>query len=247
MFYSLQEVILFRDMKISSLSIFFPAYNDSQSIPKLIKTANSVAREIASDYEIIVINDGSKDNTEDVVEELKKKYKKLRVIHHSKNLGYGAALASGLSNSKKEWIFYTDGDGQYDPKELFLLLKSLNSGIDVVNGYKLRRSDNLVRKILGNFYNFYLRLLYPIPVSDIDCDFRLIRGSKIKNVELSSNGGSVCLELILKLQKNGARFAEVGVHHYRREHGHSQFFNIKNILKMVYENFNFYFKYYFSP
>lgn len=232
-------------MKIKSLSIFFPAYNDSQSIPRLIQTANSVAGDITNDYEILVINDGSKDDTKNILEKLQKKYNNLKVINHSKNLGYGAALASGFKNSKKEWIFYTDGDGQYDPKELLLLLKNINPDIDVVNGYKLIRSDNFVRKILGQLYNFFLHLLYPIPISDIDCDFRLIRRSKIKNVKLDSSGGSVCLELILKLQKNGARFAEVGVNHYEREYGHSQIFNIKNILKMVFENFNFYLKYYF--
>lgn len=241
----LQGVISFHDMKIKSLSIFFPAYNDSKSIPRLINTANLVAKDITNDYEILVINDGSKDDTKNILEKLQKRYKKLKVIHHSKNLGYGAALYSGFKYSNKEWIFYTDGDGQYDPKELLLLLKNRNSDIDVVNGYKLRRSDNFVRKILGHLYNFFLHLFYPIPISDIDCDFRLIRRSKIKNIKLNSSGGSVCLELILRLQENGSRFAEVGVHHYKREHGHSEIFNLKNILKMFFENFTFYFKYHF--
>lgn len=232
-------------MKIKSLSIFFPAYNDSKSIPRLIDTANLVAKDITDDYEVLVINDGSKDDTKNILEKLQKRYRNLKVIHHSKNLGYGAALASGFRNSKKEWIFYTDGDGQYDPKELLFLLKNRKSDIDVVNGYKLRRSDNFVRKILGYLYNFFIHLLYPIPISDIDCDFRLIRGSKIKNVKLNSRGGSICLELVLKLQKNGARFAEVGVHHYEREHGHSQIFNIKNIFRMFFDNCIFYFQYHF--
>jgi len=232
-------------MRIKSLSIFFPAYNDSKSIPRLIDAANLVSKDITNDYEILVINDGSEDDTRNILEKLEKRYKKLKVINHSRNLGYGSALASGFRNSKKEWIFYTDGDGQYDPKELLLLLNKMNPNIDVVNGYKLRRSDNFVRKILGHLYNFFLHLLYPIPISDIDCDFRLIRGSKIKKIKLNSSGGSICLELILKLQKNGARFAEVGVHHYKRKYGHSQIFNIKNILKMVFENCSFNFKYHF--
>lgn len=232
-------------MEIKSLSIFFPVYNDSKSILKLIDKANSVAGDITKDYEIIVINDGSKDNTKDVLEQLQKRYKKLKVAHHSKNLGYGAALYSGFKNSKKEWIFYTDGDGQYDPQELMRLVKKTNMQVDVVNGYKLNRADNMVRKILGGIYSLILHTLYKIPVSDIDCDFRLIRRSKIKNIRLNNSGGSVCLELILKLQKNGARFAEVGVHHYKREYGHSQIFNIKNILKMVTENLTFYFRHHF--
>lgn len=232
-------------MKIKSLSIFFPAYNDSKNIPRLINTADFVAKDITNDYEILVINDGSKDDTKNILEKLQKKYKKLKVIHHSKNLGYGTALSSGFRNSKKEWIFYTDGDGQYDPKELLLLLKNISADVDVANGYKLRRSDNFARKILGHLYNFSLHILYPIPISDIDCDFRLIRRSKINNIKLNSSGGSICLELILKLQKNGAKFTEVGVHHYKRKYGHSHFFNLKNILKIVFENFNFYLKYYF--
>lgn len=232
-------------MNVKSLSIFFPAYNDSQSIPKLIDKANSVAGDITKDYEIIVINDGSKDNTSNILEQLQKRYKKLKVVHHSKNLGYGAALYTGFKNSKKEWIFYTDGDGQYDPEELLLLLKNLSSDIDVVNGYQLMRSDNFIRKILGSLYNFFLHKFYPIPISDIDCDFRLIRRSKIKDIKFNNSGGSICLELILKLQKNGARFSEVPVHHYMRKYGHSEIFNIKNILKMVLEHLIFYFKYHF--
>lgn len=230
-------------MKIQSLSIFFPTYNDSKSIPRLIVESILVAKNITNDYEIIVIDDGSKDDTENILGKLQKRYKKLKVVHHSKNLGYGAALASGFGNSKKEWIFYTDGDGQYDPKELLLLTNKVNSYLDVVNGFKLKRSDSSVRKILGYFYNFFLHLLYPIPISDIDCDFRLIRRSKIRNIKLTTSGGTVCLELILKLQKNKARFAEVGVNHFARKYGHSQFFNLKNIFKMLIDNFAFYVQY----
>ncbi|MEK7518062.1 MAG: glycosyltransferase family 2 protein [Patescibacteria group bacterium] len=231
--------------KLNSLSIFFPTLNDAKILPHLVRKAYLVAPKAAHSFEIIVVNDGSTDETDKTLTILKKKYKNLKVINHKKNLGYGGALISGFRHAKKEWVFYTDGDGQYDPKDLLLLLKNRNPNIDVVNGYKLKRSDNFVRKILGNFYNSFLRLLYPIPILDIDCDFRLIRRSKMKNIKLNSSGGSICLELVLKLQANGARFVNVGVHHYKRKHGHSQMFNVKNILKMVFENFTFYFKYYF--
>ncbi|MEK7533814.1 MAG: glycosyltransferase family 2 protein [Patescibacteria group bacterium] len=230
-------------MKIKSLSIFFPAYNDAKSIEELINKANMVAQKITKDYEIIVINDGSKDHTKNILEKLQKTYKKLKVIHHSENLGYGAALSAGFKNSNKEWIFYTDGDGQYDPKDLSLLIKNINPNTDVVNGYKLRRADNFIRKILGYLYNSFLHLLYPIPIKDVDCDFRLIRRSKIKDIKLNNSGGSVCLELILKLQENRARFIEVGVHHYERMHGHSEFFNVKNVFNLVIQTCVLYVRY----
>lgn len=229
--------------KVKSLSIFFPVYNDAKSIQWLLQKANSVAKNIANDYEILVINDGSKDNTKSVLELLQSKYKKLKVINHPKNRGYGAALFSGFESSKKEWIFYTDGDGQYDPQELTNLVKRINKQTDVVNGYKLSRADSAMRKFLGGLYNLLIHFLYSIPISDVDCDFRLIRKSKIQNIKLTTSGGTVCLELILKLQRNKARFAEVGVHHYPRKYGHSQFFNIKNIFKMLLDSCAFYLRY----
>ncbi|OGH18079.1 MAG: hypothetical protein A3F31_04040 [Candidatus Levybacteria bacterium RIFCSPHIGHO2_12_FULL_38_12] len=222
--------------KITSLSLFFPVFNDARIIPVLVEKANKTAQEITDDYEIICINDGSTDTTYQVLNHLQENYSRLKIIHHKKNKGYGGALISGFENSTKEWIFYTDGDGQYDPNELTSLVNVLQNGVDVVNGYKLKREDSLIRKIVGNLNNFLVHAFFPIPISDIDCDFRLIRSSLMKKIELTFSSGTICTELILKLQKQGAGFTEVGVHHYKRKFGQSQFFSFIRVIQTIIDN-----------
>lgn len=229
--------------KLKSLSIFFPAFNDAYILPRLVEKAHNVAQRIAERFEVIVVNDGSTDSTKDVLEKLKKKYPSFLVVHHQKNRGYGAALISGFKNVKYEWVFYTDGDGQYSPEELTLLVGALTTGVDVVNGYKLKRADNVFRKLIGGLYNWLVHQLYVLPIGDVDCDFRLIRQSLLKKVNLTSSSGIICLELITKLQRAGAQFAEVGVHHYKRPYGGSKFFTLKSIVKTIYDNIVFFFGY----
>lgn len=202
----------------------------------LIAKADTTGKKLTNDYEILVVNDGSKDDTKEILEHLRKKYTKLRLIHHEKNRGYGGALITGFENAKKEWIFYTDGDGQYDPSELLLLTKVLDTKTDVVNGYKLERGDSFIRKALGRTYNLSHRQIFSLPIADVDCDFRLIKRSVLKKTHLTKMSGSICLELIIELQKVGARFKEVGVHHYPRKHGKSQFFTFPNLTKTFYDN-----------
>lgn len=226
--------------KLSNLSIFFPSLNDAQILPELIKKAIFVAKKVTNDFEVIVINDGSTDNTKEVLKALQKKYPFLKTVHHEKNRGYGGALISGFKNSKKDWVFYTDGDGQYDPEELLLLISKLDEKTDVVNGFKIKRSDEKRRKYLGSAYNNMLHKVYDIPISDIDCDFRLIKNSCLQKINLSSTSGFICLELILKLKKMGARFSEVGVNHYPRKYGKSQFFNFAKLFQTFCDHVIFY-------
>src|SRR5688500_12562646 len=127
------------------LSIFFPAYNDSGTIASLVMTARKSAQRLTSDFEIIVVNDGSSDRTADIANELQQTYPEVRVIHHPVNRGYGGALRSGFSGALKEFVFYTDGDAQYDPAEMEALWPRMGPGVDVVNGYKISRSDPLHR------------------------------------------------------------------------------------------------------
>lgn len=222
--------------KLSSLSVFFPSLNDAKILPYLICRTYGTVSKITKDFEIIVINDGSTDETKEILKVLEKKLSCLKIIHHEKNLGYGAALIAGFQQAKKDWVFYTDGDGQYDPAEIELLMNKLSENIDVVNGFKLGRSDNYLRRIIGSAYNIGMHKLYDLPISDIDCDFRLIRKSLLDDIDLKSSSGNICLELILKLRKKGTRFAETGIHHYPRPFGHSQFFNFRNISKTIFDN-----------
>lgn len=225
---------------LPSLSVFYPAYNDSQSLPSLIRDTYKVLPKITNDYEVIIINDGSKDSTQKVAEGLQKKYKHLLLVNHKKNRGYGGALQTGFKKATKEWIFYTDGDGQYNPQELKKLVQLATDKTTAVNGYKLQRHDSFIRIYIGKIYNIVIHLLYPIPIKDVDCDFRLIHSSLLKKMRLSSTSALICLELILKISQNGATFKQIEVSHIERKYGSSQFFNIKNILQSLREHLSFY-------
>ena len=217
--------------KVSGLTVFFPAYNDGGTIPSMVLTAQIAAREVTDDYEIIVVNDGSQDHTPFVLAELEKHIPQLRVIHHPQNRGYGAALRTGFASASREWIFYTDGDAQYNPMELPLLVEALHDGVDVVNGWKISRNDPFIRVLIGAVYNFGVKLLFGIHLKDVDCDYRLMRRSIFSVIELESPTGSICVEMIKKIQDAGFKFAEVPVSHYHRQYGHSQFFNCRRLLR----------------
>ncbi len=217
--------------KLSSLTIFFPAYDDAKTLPYLICRAYEAAKQVSHSFEILIIDDGSADETRDVIGVMRKKFSELKIISHSKNLGYGAALRTGFEHAKGEYIFYTDGDGQYDPMELISLAGKLTPTVDVVNGYKQRRADPFIRRLLGAFYNRFVHVFYDLPIRDIDCDFRLIRKSLLKPKDLHSVSGKICLELILQLQQSGARFCEVPVHHYPRIGARSKFFTFKHLFR----------------
>ena len=230
------------DKKKHSITAFFPVYNDWGTISSMVLLVDGVLEKIASDYEIILIDDGSNAMTKRVLEELSRKVSRLKVITHYKNKGYGAALKTGIYNSKFDLIFYTDGDAQYNPEELKLLIHELNDGIDIVNGYKISRSDPVYRKILGKLYHNITRLIFGFKIRDVDCDFRLMRKKIFQDMVLEYNSGIICVEMITKITKRGYKFAEVPVHHYYRVSGKSEFFNfarifqvIKNLIKLWYK------------
>jgi len=222
--------------KSLSLSVFFPAYNDAPSLPGLIGKTFAVLERHAGDYEVIVVNDGSYDNTAEVLRQLQQQHgPRLRVVTHPQNSGYGGALRSGFAAATKELVFYTDGDGQYDIGELPKLLEKMQPGVGLVNGYKLERNDPWHRIFIGNVYNRFARFLFRIRIRDVDCDFRLIRRGMLEKIELRSTSGTICVELVRKLELSPFRTEEVGVHHYPREHGSSQFFRLRSLLKTLYQ------------
>jgi len=215
------------------LSVIFPAYNDAGTIPSMVIGARLAARRLADEYEIIVVNDGSRDHTADVLAELESVFPELRVIHHPVNRGYGGALRSGFQAATKELIFYTDGDAQYDPRELERLFAVWEESSDFVNGSKIGRSDPLHRAIIGRVYHWFVRFSFGLRLSDVDCDFRLFRRSIFDKVELTKNSGVICVELMKKVQDNGFRIQEVPVHHFHRVYGRSQFFNFRRVAKTL--------------
>jgi len=221
-------------MKEISLSVFFPAYNDAPSLPGLIGKTFSVLQNHVDDFEVIVVNDGSYDNTAQVLAELQRKHgPRLRVITHPQNRGYGGALQTGFHAATREWVFYTDGDGQYDVGELPSLLAHARDGVGLVNGYKLERHDPWHRVWIGKTYNAFARTLFQIGIRDIDCDYRLIRRSLLEDIQLTSTSGTICVELVRKLELTECRVVEVGVRHYPRLHGRSQFFRIRSLLSTL--------------
>jgi glycosyltransferase involved in cell wall biosynthesis len=228
--------------KSYGVSVFFPAFNDEGSIASLIHEALNVAARITSDYEVIVVNDGSSDGTAAVLDDLASKEPRLQVIHHPHNRGYGGALRSGFENVTKDLIFYTDGDGQYDVREIANLLPLMIEDVDIVTGYKIRRSDNRRRIVLGAIYKFLARRMFGLPIRDVDCDFRLIRREAIQSITLTSTSGVVCTEMVYKLSRAGYRFVETPVHHYPRLHGQSQFFTLRRVAQTGYDFFKLWLK-----
>jgi glycosyltransferase involved in cell wall biosynthesis len=220
----------------ASLSVFFPAYNDAPSLPGLVARTFAVLAAHVADYEVIVVNDGSADATPSVLEALCRQYgPRLRVVTHPQNRGYGGALRSGFEAATREFVFYTDGDGQYDVGELPRLLDLVGADTGLVNGYKLERHDPAHRIWIGRTYNFCARLLFGIGIRDIDCDYRLIRRALLERIHLTSTSGTICVELVRKLEMTGCGVVETGVRHYPRLYGKSQFFRLRSLATTFYE------------
>src|SRR5262245_13747049 len=216
------------------ISAFFPAYNDWGTIASLVVLVSAVLRELTPDWEVIVVNDASPDHTSQILDELQKTNPHLRVVTHEKNRGYGGALRSGFAAATKEYIFYTDGDAQYDVRELKLLWQERGNA-DLVNGFKIARSDPLHRKIVGKLYHRFVKTCFGLRIKDVDCDFRLIKRAVFDRVELKRDSGLICVELVTKIEKNGFTIAQVPVHHYHRLHGRSQFFNFRRVFRVLWE------------
>lgn len=213
--------------------MFFPCYNDKGTIATLVLEAKMVLENITDDFEIIVVEDGSTDGSRELLVELEKEVPQLRVILHEKNNGYGAALQSGFRTATKDLIFYTDGDAQYDVKEIPKLLAKMTANIDIVNGYKIKRSDPFHRIIIGYIYQEVMRFAFWLPIKDPDCDFRIMRRKIFDKVTLTSKTGTICIEMVKKFQQAGFRFAEVGVSHFFRIYGKSQFFNFPRVARTL--------------
>jgi len=213
------------------LSVFFPAYNDGGTVASLVIRAVQVAATLTPDHEVIVVDDGSTDTTAAIAEELARLYPCVRVVHHPVNRGYGGALQTGFASATKDIVFYTDGDAQYDPGEMALLWRRMQPGVDLVNGYKISRSDPLHRVLIGRLYHHTVRWLFGLRVRDVDCDFRMLRRSIFNRVRLEKNSGVICLEMMKKIQDAGFTVVEVPVHHYHRAYGRSQFFNFSRVYR----------------
>lgn len=202
-----------------SISAFFPAYNEEANIGPLCQKTAAALKKVAGKYEVIAVNDGSKDNTAKVVEALHKKDAHIRLVSHKVNAGYGAAVKTGFASAKMDWIFFTDGDGQFDVDEISKLLAHTKDH-DLVVGYRIKRADPPHRLLNAWAWGTLVRNLFGLKgVRDIDCAFKIIRRDVFKKFKLETTGAMISTELLVKSQKNGFRIKEVGVKHYARTAG----------------------------
>ncbi len=221
-------------MGLPSLTIFFPCYNDGGTIATMIIRGMQVAPTVTDDFEILVINDGSQDDSGLILEEMARLYPAhLRVMQEPRPSGYGGVLRKGFAAARKDWIFYTDGDAQYDPRELSALIDHIGDGADMVNGYKIKRHDPIHRVWIGLAYQYFVKLAFGLVIRDVDCDYRLMRRSIFDGISLESKSGTITFEMVKKIQDAGFKINEAPVHHYYRQYGVSQFFNIPRVVRTL--------------
>ena len=225
--------------RLPSISAFFPAYNEERNVPTMVERLTAVLPRIADDYEIIVVNDGSADRTGAVADELATADPHVRAVHHPVNRGYGGALQSGFSASRKAYVFFTDGDGQFDVAEIERLLPFVPE-YDIVVGYRLDRVEGGLRKLNAALWNGLVRLLFRIPVRDVDCAFKLFKREVFDTVRVQAEGAMISTEVLARAVRAGFRVHEIGVHHFERKHGKPTGANPLVIARAFYELFKLY-------
>lgn len=222
-----------------SLSVFFPAYYDEKNIGKVVTSALKVLEELKlKDYEVIIIEDGSPDKTGEVADELSAKHDKVRVIHHKTNMGYGATLKDGFLSAKLDYVFYTDGDNQFDLEELKKFVALLPYS-DIIVGYRKHKQYSLYRKFTSLCYNYLLRLLFDIHYWDIDCAFKIFPTKLFKEIKIESVDAFIDAEIMLEAQRMGYTTSEIGVLHLPRVDGISTGARPSVIFKTIGEVFSY--------
>lgn len=202
---------------ITQLSVFLPSYNEEKNLLFLIGECDRYLKSHLEKYEIIVIDDGSTDETTSVVINLQKKFPKLRLVKHDGNLGYGQAIRTGIKESKYPWIFFMDSDNQFRIEDIQEFLKYDEYDLDI--GYRIKRDDHVKRLIASKVYGAFVKALFGLKVKDIDCAFKLMRKSAVANLGVVSNSFFASTELLVRAKKNGLKIKEIGVHHYPRREG----------------------------
>jgi len=223
--------------KLSSLSIFFPFWNEEDNIERVVIDAIPIAKEIADKWEILLIDDGSTDKTKQIGEELEKKYPQVKLISHHTNRGYGAALKTGFDNARYEYIVFIDGDLQFDFQEVTKFIKKITDA-DIVIGYRKKREDTFFRHVLMFLHKVWGFLFFRLFVKDIDCGFKLFRRSAIEAISpLRSEGAMITTEILAKAKSKKLRIAQVGITHYPRKYGESSGGNLAVIIRAMLETF----------
>jgi glycosyltransferase involved in cell wall biosynthesis len=201
-----------------SISVFFPCYNEQGNVNRTVENALAVLEKIGADYEVIIVNDGSRDATGSIADGIVSENPRVKVVHHPTNLGYGSALQSGFKASTKELVFFTDGDGQFDMNEMPPLLPLMDQ-YDIVTCYRINRQDPLIRKINAWCWTQLVCLLFNMKIRDIDCAFKLFKRGSVDTAKLVSTGALIDAEILARATRKGCKITQVGVHHYPRTAG----------------------------
>lgn len=220
--------------KLKSLSVFFPVYNEEANLEVLIGQALRIIPSLAKKYELLIINDGSTDDSLKLAQKLSKENESIRVISHKFNKGYGEVLKTGIRKSQYEWIFWTDSDLQFDLGELANFVKETNK-YEAVIGYRKKRVEGLKRYFNASLFKLYIDLLFRIHVRDIDCAFKLFKTDLLKKLKLSSGSAFTSAEILYRLKKKNVKFKEVAVTHYPRLYGQATGANFRVIIKACFE------------
>lgn len=221
-------------MRKHQITIFFPCFNEEQNVERVTREALTVASQISDDYEIIIVNDGSRDRTAEIAEQLATQNPQVRVIHHETNKGYGAALQTGFKNASKELVFYTDGDGQFKIEEIKKLLPHIEK-YDIVSGYRINRRDPLYRRINAYMWGALVNTLFKLKVSDVDSAFKLYKRKIFDEITLTAEGAMIDTEILARAKAKGYTITEVGVNHYPRAAGEQTGAKLSVILKAFVE------------
>ena len=232
---------MIKPRSLTSLSIFFPCYNEADNVGSMIEQAVQVGETYGVDYEVIVVDDGSRDRSAELVREWSKKNPRVRLVQHPENRGYGAALKTGIESAKKDLIFLTDGDNQFHLSEIEKLFSKIDS-CDAVVGYRIARQDRAHRRLNGFLWSRMTRFLFGLPVRDIDCAFKLFRRKALEGLNLQSTHLLIHAEILARAKKRGARIEEIGVTHYPRLAGKATATQLGSVLKTFLELFRLYWK-----
>ncbi len=225
-------------LKLKGLSVFFPLYNEEANVEKLVAESLKVFPKVAEKFEIVLVNDGSKDKTREIAKKLEAKYPSVRLVSQ-RNKGYGGAVKRGFKEAKYDWVFFSDGDLQFDLNEITKFIPFAKNN-DLVIGYRKVRAEGFKRKLLADTLKVWNRIFlgFPRSIRDIDCAFKLIRKEVIVAASpLVSDGAMVTTEFLLKSYRNGYKFKQIGVNHYKRQFGSSTGSNLKVIFKAVRDTF----------
>jgi len=205
-------------LRLRSLSAFIPVHDEEANLLPMVDALLHTLPRVADRWELVIVDDGSRDGTRALAAEVARTRPGVRVVHHPSRRGYGAAIRSGLAAARYEYVFYTDGDRQFDPAQVTRLLAEL-ARADVVVGYRRRRADDLVRRLGTLCWNTLVRTLFPVGVRDVNCAFKLLPRAALAGIELEATGAMISTELLVRLRERGQRIAEVAVDHWPRATG----------------------------